>query len=103
MVKQSPVIHPAPSERRKTAASAISGGVPNRLRGIRSRIFSSNEGSGHAVRGRSTERTARDFATLPSMRSRGPSAQNDAVRLLPAHKARRIRDYCLDHGLKLDL
>jgi hypothetical protein len=78
MVKQSPVIHPAPSERRKTAASAISGGVPNRLRGIRSRIFSSNEGSGHAVRGRSTERTARDFARLPSMRSRGASCQNEA-------------------------
>lgn len=33
----------------------------------------------------------------------GRVARTTLIRPLPAHKARRIRDYCLDHGLKLDL
>ena len=37
----------------------------------------------NAVRGRSTERAARDFARLPGMRSRAASCQNDAYPTSP--------------------
>src|SRR5919201_1115092 len=46
MVRQSPVTYAAPSQRRNTAASAISRGVPNRLSGMRFLAISVSCGSG---------------------------------------------------------
>jgi len=48
-----------------------------------------------AVRGRSTERAARDFARLPGMRSRAASCQNEAYptspsRALPTTWAKKL-------------